>query len=212
MAVMKIHPTRINLIRTKKILKIAESGHDVLEKKRDVLIRELRHFAYDAKKLREEITSALVMAFQSLRDAKIMMGPETVENIALASSSKVGVVLDHRSIMGVTVPIVKFQKEKDVKPDYGFADTSASLDRAFKVFYNLLDFIVQLAETEGIIFQIANDIQKTQKRVNALEHVFIPMYSETVEHIDFVLEEKEREEFVRMKMAKKTISKKKSKG
>jgi V/A-type H+-transporting ATPase subunit D len=212
MAVMKIHPTRINLIRTKKILKIAESGHDVLEKKRDVLIRELRHFAYDAKKLREEMTSALVMAFQSLRDAKIMMGPETVENIALASSSKVGVVLDHRSIMGVTVPIVKFQKEKDVKPDYGFADTSASLDRAFKVFYNLLDFIVQLAETEGIIFQIANDIQKTQKRVNALEHVFIPMYSETVEHIDFVLEEKEREEFVRMKMAKKTISKKKSKG
>jgi V/A-type H+-transporting ATPase subunit D len=212
MAVMKIHPTRINLILTKKILKIAESGHDVLEKKRDVLIRELRHFAYDAKKLREEMTSALVMAFQSLRDAKIMMGPETVENIALASSSKVGVVLDHRSIMGVTVPIVKFQKEKDVKPDYGFADTSASLDRAFKVFYNLLDFIVQLAETEGIIFQIANDIQKTQKRVNALEHVFIPMYSETVEHIDLVLEEKEREEFVRMKMAKKTISKKKSKG
>lgn len=207
MAVIKVHPTRINLIRTKKTLKMAESGYDVLEKKRDVLIRELRHFVYDAKKLREEIIPALTIAFQSLRDAKVMMGPETVENIALSCSFKENILLDQRSIMGVTVPIVKFQKEKDVKPDYGFADTSASLDRAFKAFYNILELIVHLAETEGIVFQIANDVEKTQKRVNALEFVFIPRYMETVKHIELVLEEKEREEFVRMKMAKKIVLK-----
>lgn len=210
MAAMNVHPTRINLIRTKKTLKIAESGHDVLEKKRDVLIRELRHFAYDAKKLREEILPVLARAFQSLRDAKVTMGPETVENVALSSSSKVNIDLDHRSIMGVTVPIVKFPKEKDVKPDYGFAQTSASLDRAFKDFYSIIKIIAQLAETEGIVFQIANDIRKTQKRVNALKYVFIPRYSETVKHIELVLEEKEREEFVRMKMAKKIVLKKES--
>ncbi len=209
MAVMKIHPTRINLIRTKKTLKLAKSGHDVLERKRDVLMRELRRFTYDARKLREELTLALARALQSLREANVMMGSETVEKVALASSVKANFVLDHRSIMGVPVPIVKFQKEEDVKPDYGFADTSASLDRAFKDFYNVLELIAQLAEFEGAVFQIADDVQRTQKRVNALEYVFIPMYTETVKHIELVLEEKEREEFVRMKMAKKMISRKK---
>lgn len=209
MAMLKIHPTRINLIRTKKTLELAESGHDVLERKRDVLMRELRHFTYDTKKIREEITLALARAFQRLMEANVMMGPETVERVALASSSKANFVLDHRSIMGVPVPIVKFQKEKNVKPDYGFADTTASLDKAFKDFYNVLDLLAQLSETEGAVFQIANDTQKTQKRVNALKYVFIPMYSETVKHIELVLEEKEREEFVRMKMAKKIILKRK---
>jgi V/A-type H+-transporting ATPase subunit D len=210
MAITKIHPTRINLIRTNKTLNLAKSGHDVLERKRDVLMRELRRFAYDARKLREELTLALAKPLQSLREANVMMGSETVENVALASSVKAIFVLDHRSIMGVPVPIVKFQKEEDVKPDYGFADTSASLDRVFKDFYNVLGLIAQLAEIEGAVFQIASDVQRTQKRVNALEYVFIPMYSETVKHIELVLEEKEREEFVRMKTAKKIISRKKS--
>lgn len=205
MSVTKVHPTRINLIRTKKTLELAESGRDVLERKRDVLMRELRHSMYDAGKLREEVTLSLAKAFQSLREANVMMGPEVVENVTLASSSKTDFILDHQSIMGVTVPILKFQRKEDVKPDYGFADTSASIDKAFKLFYHVLDTIAQLAQTEGTVFQIANDIQKTQKRVNALKYVFIPMYSATVKHIAFVLEEKEREEFVRMKMAKRMI-------
>jgi V/A-type H+-transporting ATPase subunit D len=210
MAIMRIHPTRINLIRTRKTLKLAKSGHDVLERKRDVLMRELRRFTYDARKLREELTLALAKPLQSLREANVMMGSETVEDIALTSSIKTIFALDHRSIMGVPVPIVKFQKEENVKPDYGFADTSASLDRAFKDFYNVLKLIAQLAELEGAVFQIASDVQRTQKRVNALEYVFIPMYTETVNHIELVLEEKEREEFVRMKTAKRMISRKKS--
>jgi len=212
MVIMKIRPTRINLIRTKKTLKLSKSGLDVLEKKRDVLMRELRHFTYDAKKLREEVTLVLARAFQSLIESKVLMGSETVENVALAFSSKANFVLDHRSIMGVPVPIVNFQMEKDAKPDYGFADTSASLDKAFKDFFNVLESIAQLAEIEGAIFKLADDVQKTQKRVNGLKHVFIPRYRETVKYIELVLEEKDREEFVRMKTAKKMISKKKSIG
>jgi V/A-type H+-transporting ATPase subunit D len=212
MAVTKIHPTRINLIRTKKTLKLSKSGLDVLEKKRDVLIRELRHFIYDAKKLREEVTSVLAEAFRSLIESKISIGAEAVENVTLALMPKENFVLDHRSIMGVPIPIVNFQTEKDVKPDYGFADTSVSLDKTFRKFSNVLEPITQLAEIEGAAFKLANDIQKTQKRVNALKHVFIPMYSETVKYIELVLEEKEREEFVRMKTAKKTISRKKTIG
>jgi V/A-type H+-transporting ATPase subunit D len=206
MPTREIHPTRINLIRTKKTLKQSKSGLDLLERKRDVLLRELRHFAYDAKKLREEVNSLLDIAFQSLIKSKVVMGPGTVENVALASSLKETFVIDHRSIMGVTVPIVTFQMEQDAKPEYGFADTSASLDKTFNEFANVLEQIAQLAELEGTVFRIADDIQKTQKRVNALKHVFIPRYTEIVKHIELVLEEKEREEFIRMKKAKKMIS------
>lgn len=206
MPTREIHPTRINLIRTKKTLKQSKSGLDLLERKRDVLLRELRHFAYDAKKIREEVNSLLDIAFQSLIKSKVVMGPGTVENVALASSLKETFVIDHRSIMGVTVPIVTFQMDQDAKPEYGFADTSAFLDKAFNEFANVLEQIAQLAELEGTVFRIADDIQKTQKRVNALKHVFIPRYTEIVRHIELVLEEKEREEFIRMKKAKKMIS------
>lgn len=206
MPTREIHPTRINLIRTKKTLKQSKSGLDLLERKRDVLLRELRHFAYDAKKIREEVNSLLDIAFQSLIKSKVVMGPGTVENVALASSLKETFVIDHRSIMGVTVPIVTFQMDQDAKPEYGFADTSAFLDKAFNEFANVLEQIAQLAELEGTVFRIADDIQKTQKRVNALKHVFIPRYTEIVKHIELVLEEKEREEFIRMKKAKKIIS------
>jgi V/A-type H+-transporting ATPase subunit D len=207
--VMKILPTRINLIRTKKTLKQSKSGLELLERKRDVLIRELRHFIYDAKKLREEVNFVLAGAFQSLTESKVMMGSETVENVTLAVSLKENFILDHRSIMGVPVPIIKLQMEKDVKPDYGFAETSISLDKAFKEFANVLENIAQLAELEGAVFKIAADIQKTQKRVNALKHMFIPFYTEAVKYIELILEEREREEFIRMKTAKKMILKRK---
>ena len=212
MPVEKIRPTRINLIQTKKTLEQSKSGLELLERKRDVLIRELRNFTYDAKKLREEINSVLARAYQSLIKSKVMTGSGTVENVALAFLLKENFDLDHRSIMGVPVPIVNFQMKDDVKPDYGFVDTSAMLDKAFKEFSNVLEHIAQLAEIEGAAFKIADEVQKTQKRVNALKHVFIPKYSEIVKRIELVLEEKEREEFIRMKTAKKMISKKKSVG
>jgi V/A-type H+-transporting ATPase subunit D len=212
MPVMRVRSTRINLIRTKKTLKQSKSGLELLERKRDVLMRELRHFTYDAKKLRDEVNLVLASAFQRLTESKIMMGSETVENVALAFSLKENFVLDHRSIMGVPVPILNFQMEKDATPDYGFADTNASLDKAFNEFTNVLEHIAQLAELEGAAFKIADDIQKTQKRVNALKYVFIPVYTESVKYIELVLEEKDREEFIRMKTAKKMISKQKNIG
>jgi V/A-type H+-transporting ATPase subunit D len=204
--VSEIRPTRINLIKTKKTLKQSKSGLELLERKRDVLMRELRHFAYDAKKLREEVNEALARAFQNLVESKVIMGSENVVNVALAFSLKENFVLDHRSIMGVTVPIIKMQTDEDAKPEYGFDDTSVLLDSAFNEFSNVLELIAQLAELEGAVFNIANDIQKTQKRVNALKHVFIPKYTEIVKRIELVLEEKDREEFIRLKTAKKLIT------
>lgn len=205
MSSTKIIPTRINLIQLKKSLRLAEAGYGILERKRDVLTRELRHMIYDAEETRGELNRAFAKAFENLRQASIELGSEHIENIALASSSKTNFILDYKSIMGVAVPIMKLQMEKNAKPDYGFLDTNASLDRAFRMFNDILEIITQLAQIEGAIFQIEKDIQKTQKRVNALKYSIIPKYKQNIKNIQFVLEEKEREDFVRVKMVKRII-------
>ena len=202
MSFENISPTRINLIQTKKTLNLAESGRDVLERKRDILLRELRNSIYEAERIREDLLEALAKAYQSLKEANMAKGSETIANVALGSSFEANFLLDFRSIMGVTVPIVEFQSESDVKPDYGFANTSAELDKAFKQFYSVLELIADLARAEGTTFQIANDVRRTQRRVNALNHVLIPMYRSIAKRIELVLEEKDREEFVRTKWIK----------
>jgi V/A-type H+-transporting ATPase subunit D len=200
-----VSPTRINLIQTKKTLRLAMSGRDVLERKRDILIRELRNSVYEAERIREELSEALAKAYQGLKEANMAKGSETIANVALGSSLEADFLLDFRSIMGVIVPIVEFQSKLDVKPDYGFANTSAELDKAFEQFYSVLKLIADLAKVEGTTFQIAYDVRRTQRRVNALNHVVIPMYTNITKRIELVLEEKEREEFVRTKLIKRLV-------
>lgn len=205
MSFENVSPTRINLIQTKKTLRLAISGRDVLERKRDILLRELRNSIYEAEKIREELLEALAKAYQGLKEANMAKGSETIANVAMGSSLEADFILDFKSIMGVVVPVVEFQSELDVKPDYGFANTSAELDKAFKQFYSVLKLIADLARAEGTTFQIAYDVRRTQRRVNALNHVVIPMYRNITKRIELVLEEKEREEFVRTKLIKRMI-------
>jgi len=205
MSAENISPTRINLIQTKKTLNLAESGREVLERKRDILLRELRGSVYDAKKTREELLEILTLAYQSLKEANMAKGSEAIANMALTSSHQAQFFVDHRSIMGVPVPVVDFMAEPDLKPDYGFANTSAELDQAFKQFNRVLELLAHLARAEGTTFQIANDVSRTQRRVNALNHVLIPRYRRSAKWIELVLEEKEREEFVRTKRIKHMI-------
>lgn len=168
-------------------------------------MRELRTSLYDAERARKELSGIITEAYKSLRQASLANGSENVSNVALGSSFEANFLVDFRSIMGVTVPIVELQSESDAKPDYGFANTSAELDKAFKQFHRLLELIAELAQAEGTTFQIANDVRKTQRRVTALKEVLIPRYSNTVKHIESVLEEKDREDFVRTKRTKHMI-------
>lgn len=193
------------MIQTKKTLKLAESGREVLERKRDILLRELRNSIYEAERTREELLATLAKAYQNLREANMAKGSETIANVALGSSAEANYLIDYKSIMGVTVPVVEFQSENDVKPDYGFANTSVELDQTFKQFYNVLELIADLARAEGATFQITNDVRRTQRRVNALNYVLIPRYKSIAKSIELVLEEKDREEFVRTKIIKRVI-------
>ena len=205
MSVENVIPTRITLIQTKKTLGLAQAGREVLERKRDILLRELRNSIFESERTRDELSAALSKAYRNLKAAGLAKGAETVETVALGSSYEADFLVDYKSIMGVTVPTVEFQKEADAKPDYGFANTSAELDRAFNQFYNVLALIAELARAEGTTFQITNDVRRTQRRVNALNHVLIPMYTATVKRIELVLEEKDREEFVRAKRIKRML-------
>jgi V/A-type H+/Na+-transporting ATPase subunit D len=204
-----VSPTRINLIQTKKTLNLAESGREVLERKRDILLRELRASIFEAERAREEVLVVLARAYQSLREANIAKGSETVATVALGSSNKADYTIDCKSIMGVAVPSVDFKGTVEQKPDYGFGNTSVELDNAFKQFQNVLALLADLSRAEGATFQIANDVRRTQRRVNALNYVLIPRYRKTAKLIELVLEEKDREEFVRTKIIKRVIRKRK---
>jgi len=208
MSTENISPTRISLIKTKKTLKTAKTGCEVLEHKRDILIRELRDSIYHAEQIRKALIDTLTDAYYSLREANIAKGTKTISDVVLGSSFRANYLVNTKSIMGVAVPTVEFQSEKNVKPEYGFANTTADLDKAFELFYDVLKLVGDLAAAEGTTYQLANDINKTQRRVNALNYVLIPKYHDAVKWIELVLEEKEREEFIRTKRIKSMIQNK----
>ena len=191
----------MNLLRFKRSLQLVESGREILERKRDVLMVELRNFTYDMQRTREELNERLKDAFKYIEKAMVSLGLENVEKIAESTVMSVDFSIDYWSVMGVTVPRVKMECAES-QPDYGFLGTNIYLDVAFKRFCELLNLICKLAELEESVYQIAKAVEETQKRVNALKHIHIPRYRRLVKEIETILEEREREEFVRMKKVK----------
>jgi len=202
----RVPPTRINLLRFKRSLQLAESGREILERKRDILIVDLRNFVYDMQRTREELRKALSEASSYMEKAAVYLGVEKVEKIAESSGISLDFSIDYRSVMGVTVPRIKLKGEK-AQPDYGFLGTNIYLDLAFEKFHDLLDLICRLAELEESVYRIARAVESTQRRINALKHIHIPRYRDLVKNIEMILEEREREEFVRMKKVKGVIEK-----
>ncbi len=204
-----VPPTHMNLLRFKKSLQLAESGREILERKRDILMVELRNFAYDLQRAREELNKALSEVFSYIEKAAVHLGIEKIEKIAESRSVTIDFDVDYRSITGVTVPRVKF-KGLMPQPDYGFFGTDIYLDSVFKRFHSLVDLICRVAELEESVYRIAVAVESTQRRINALKHIHIPRYREIVKNIEMALEEREREDFVRMKKVKNIIERRRS--
>ena len=205
----EIPPTRMNLLRLKRSLQLAESGREILEKKRDILMVELRNFAYDMQRTREELSRALKEAYSYVEKAAVYLGLENIEKIAESTSISIDFSVDYRSVMGVIVPTLKV-KSGELQPNYGFLGTNIYLDLAFLKICNLLNTICKLAELEESVYRIANAVESTQRRVNALKQIHIPRYRELVKSIENTLEEREREEFVRMKKIKNVIERRRA--
>jgi len=205
----EIPPTRMNLLRLKRSLKLAESGRKILEKKRDVLMVELRNFAYDMQRTREELSRTLKEVYSYVEKAAVNLGLERIEKIAESTSISIDFSVDFRSVMGVVIPILKVKGEEP-QPNYGFFGTNIYLDLAFMKIRNLLNIICKLAELEESVYRIANAVESAQRRVNALKHIHIPRYRELIKNIESILEEREREEFVRMKKIKSIIERRRA--
>jgi V/A-type H+-transporting ATPase subunit D len=197
----------MNLLRFKRSLEIAESGREILEKKRDILMVELRNFAYDMQRTREELGNALRESISHIEKAVVSLGSENVERNAESTAISMNFSTDYRSIMGVTVPIVKLEGDMP-QPDYGFSGTNIYLDVAYRKAHELLNLLCKLTELEESVHRIANAVEATQRKVNALKQIHIPRYRKRVREIETILEEREREEFVRIKKVKNLIEKK----
>jgi V/A-type H+-transporting ATPase subunit D len=201
MAVYKITPTKANLIKSKNSLSFAKKGFELLDKKRTVLIREMMNLIESATKLQAEVDEAFQEAYRNLEIANILMGPETVKEIAESIETEKDFNILYKSVMGVEVPIIKRQSST-LKAEYGFYRTSPAFDKTVLSFMKVRDLIYELAEIENSVYKLAMEIKKTQKRANALEKIQIPRYESTIKYIDSVLQEKEREDFFRLKRVK----------
>ena len=203
MAVL-IAPTKSNLIKAKSSLVLSKKGFELLDKKRNILIKEMMDMVEKAKGIQTEIYSIIAQAYQALQVANLTLGIRNVDDItdSIPNDESFEVLL--KSVMGVDIPTVKYKKQ-EIIPTYGFFNTNTSLDQARQKFNEVRYKIYELAEIENSIFKLAKEIEKTNRRTNALEHIQIPKYKEQVKYIQEVLEEKEREDFFRLKKVKKKI-------
>ena len=202
-----INPTRMELLKLKDREKLAVKGHSLLKEKRNALIMEFFNILERVKGSREDVEKTLQEAYKDLTAAQIVMGDLAVKKSAMSVKESVEVDIDSRSVMGVVVPVIDsdIHQRTMVERGYGFLDTSVKLDEAAHKFEESIKLIIELGEIEKTIILLAGEIESTKRRVNALEHIIIPKLENTVKYIEMRLEEMERENFVRLKMIKKTM-------
>ncbi len=205
MARVNVPPTRSNLLRTKHDLRFAREGYEILDQKRVVLAKELVRLAGEAEGLQEQLNSMLEAAYRSLEKAMLTMGREHVEWAALAVHKTVDVQVKQRGVMGISLPIIEASGEPP-EMTYSLGDTAASLDEASAAFKEVLANIPEISRLVTSVWRLAVELRKTQRRVNALEFIFIPQYEETITFIQSSREEREREETFRLKMLKNKAS------
>jgi len=206
---VNVAPTKANLMSAKSTLEVSKKGYDLLDQKRNVLIREMMGLVDSAKEIQSKINSTFKEAYEALKMANITMGVAAVEAISHSVSTDDEVEILFKSVMGVEIPKIKYDKQKAL-PVYSFYQTNASMDVAFKKFHEIKYLVLQLAEVENSVYKLAIEIKKTQKRANALDNIQIPKYTEIVKFIQDSLDEKDREDFFRLKVVKKKRIKKKA--
>ncbi len=198
---VRVSPTKSKLIETKRSLSLAREGHTLLDKKRNVLIRELMKLIDEAKTVQNKTEKIFVDAYEALMEANLYFGIENVEEISFGIDEFNDLNVRLRSVMGVEVPEIPDIDEK-MNISYGSTKTNEKLDAARKAFANVLNLTAKLTQIETSVYRLAVEIKRTQRRVNALEYVLIPQYEETVKFIESYLEENERDDFFRMKRLK----------
>ena len=200
-------PTKIELIGTRKRLQTDVRVKKVLDDKRDVLLKRLDEMIEQATMARDGISQPLSDAYLALYDAYLKLGPLRLEGLAANTPPMVEADVNVRRIVDVDIPSIKLS-EKEVGKTFGFADSNLADDRASRKFRSVLGSSLKAAEDEKAIFRLAKELEKTQRLLNALEYMIIPRYENSIRYIQATLEEREREEFSRLKHVKKVLEKK----
>lgn len=199
-------PTKGNLILAKNSLALANQGYDLMDKKRNILIRELMDLIDEAKGIQEQIDSTFTKAYACLQRANIEQGISKVEELAYTVPIESSIRIQTRSIMGTEIPHVKYDAQQN-NLTYALGTTHESIDIAREAFREVKDLTIKLSMVENAAYRLATNIKKTQKRANALKNITIPTYTALVHNITNELEEKEREEFTRLKVIKRMKTK-----
>ena len=195
--------TKGNLIKNENRLKLAKQGYELLDKKKNVLIKEIMDLNEQAKKIQASMEKIFAEAYKALEKANIENGINNIERLSHGVEIENNLKIKFRSVMGVEIPIVSYENNDFNLPGYGFGNISSSLDEAIFKFKKARNLIILLATVENSAYRLAINIKKTQKRANALKNFAIPKYERLVKNIKEVLEEHERDEFIRLKVIKK---------
>lgn len=196
----QVFPTKGNLINAKKTLALAKVGFDLLDRKRNILVREMMALIDRAAAIQAAIGDCYAAAYTALMRANVANG--FCDTFAAAIPVEDGLTLSSRSVMGVELPRLTL-KERPLAPTYGFVGTSELVDEAYIRFNEVKRLTVELCQVETGVYRLADAVSKTQKRANALKNIVIPRTAATIRTITDALEEKEREDFSRLKVIKK---------
>lgn len=198
-----IIPTKGELLKLVRAQKLAKKGHELMDRKKNILLREMMTLIEDVRVLRKDVSKRFEEAYRALQDANITLG--IVGDIAKSIPIDNGVSIKYRSVMGVELPKVSHHAEH-VKITYGLGATNTKFDYAYKTFLDVREMMIKLAEIDNAAYRLANAIRKTKKRSNALEQIVLPKFQSQIKYIKDVLEEKDREAFARQKMIKKHMT------
>ena len=206
MARLNVNPTRMELTTLKKRLATAVRGHKLLKDKQDELMRRFIDLVRHNNVLRKDVENELGESFKDFLMASAVMSPEFLEEALVYPKEKISLEVKTKNIMSVNVPVMEFKREMEgdegsIYP-YGFANTSAELDGAIEKLYIILPKLLELAEVEKTCQLMADEIQKTRRRVNALEYMTIPQLQETIKYIKMKLDENERGNLIRLMKVK----------
>ena len=208
MASTAITPTRMVLNQLKGRLKTARRGHKLLKDKRDELMRQFMDVVKKNKELRSKVEQGLTDAFGALQVASAIMSPEMLEQALLYPRQSVELGVGYKNIMSVNVPQYTFHTKTDDPSEiysYGFAQTSGELDDALSNLANVFQDMLELAQIEKTMQLLAEEIEKTRRRVNALEYVMIPELEGNIKYISMKLEENENSTKVRLLKVKEMV-------
>ncbi|MDF2952243.1 MAG: V-type synthase subunit [Anaerocolumna sp.] len=169
-------PTKGNLILAKNSLALAKQGYDLMDKKRNILIRELMELIDKAENIQSEIDVTFTEAYAALQKANIEMGIRNIEELSSTVPEENSIRIKQRSIMGTEIPLVEFDSISN-KPTYSFFNTRVSLDEATNKFKKVKELTLRLSMIENSAYRLATNIKKTQKRANALKNITIPYYT-----------------------------------